>query len=184
MRLAWASKGSPRLRRLCRGLGFFCGSLLCRHRACEPCSSRFSSSGGLPAQWIASHDAGTLTADQQGQPALAAAHRGQQCHRVTTLSELPENLSFLIAEHSGTQELLQRCSWRVVLPLDPAPLAHAAFELERWLEQVREQPQSRVQLGKELGHFQAHQMLVAHHPADQDPVLLLHPGLIVALVRA
>jgi len=59
-----------------------------------------------------------LAADQQGQPALAAAHRGQQRHWVTPLSELPEALGLLIAEHSDAQELLQRCSRRVVLPLE------------------------------------------------------------------
>jgi hypothetical protein len=33
--------------------------------------------------------------------ALAAAHRGQERYRVTPLSELPEALGLLIAEHSG-----------------------------------------------------------------------------------
>jgi hypothetical protein len=47
-----------------------------------------------------------LAADQQGQQALAATHRGQEYYRVTPLSQLPEALCFLITEHSGAQELL------------------------------------------------------------------------------
>lgn len=81
---------------------------------------------------------------------------------------------------------MQRCSRRVVQPLDPAPFPNAAFELERRLKQVGEQPQRRVELGQQLGRLQAHQVLVAHHPADQHDVFLLHlnPRLIVALVGA
>lgn len=41
----------------------------------------------------------------------------------------------------------------------------------------------RVELGQQLGCLQAHQAFIAHHPSDQHAVLLLHPGLNVALVR-
>ncbi len=56
---------------------------------------------GCPEQRIPSHCAGSLTADQQGEPAVAAAHRGKQRHRVKPLAELSEALGLRIAEHSG-----------------------------------------------------------------------------------
>ena len=64
----------------------------------------------------------------------------------------------------------------VVLPLDPATIPLAAFQLERRLKQGGKQPLGPVELPQYLGGIQTHQPLMADHPPHQHPGPLFHRG--------
>jgi hypothetical protein len=79
------------------------------------------------------------------------------------------------------QPLLRRTR-RMVLPLDPGTLALAGFELERGLKQIGELPQGAIELSHHLGRLKTLQPLVPHDATHEHSVLLLHPGLVIALI--
>ena len=66
----------------------------------------------------------------------------------------------------------------------PRTLARFLRQLERGLEEVHEQPHSRIEMGECGRCLQPFEPPIADHAAHNRAVLLLDPGLIILAIRA
>ena len=103
--------------------------------------------------------------------------------RIQSRLESTETCSYRLGRSWIGQQPLIRRSRRMVALRDSCPIASLTGQLERRLKEIHIQPDRHIQPTQRRRGLQPHEAPVTHDAANDGPVLLLHPGLIVLPIR-